>query len=208
MKIKVCGMNNAENIAEISALNPDFMGFIFYNQSPRYAGNLNPSALDVLPDGILRVGVFVNAAPDYVLSIAENYSLNLLQFHGNETPEYCAGFKKNYRTIKSFGIASPSDFSTVSNYERACDYFLFDTKTKQYGGSGQKFDHSLLNMYKNKIPFFLSGGISEHDAAEISKYRHSLCKVLDINSRFEFSPGIKNYEKIKIFMDTVRKNNK
>jgi phosphoribosylanthranilate isomerase len=208
LKVKVCGMLNVLNIAEIAMLNPDYMGFIFYERSPRFAGDLNQAILNVLSPKTSSVGVFVNAKVEYVTELAEHYRLKVLQFHGNETPEYCAELKVKYNCeiIKAFGIKSEDDFEKTLGYEQICDYFLFDTKTELHGGSGKKFDHNLLNSYKGKTPFFLSGGIALQDAENLLANRHNLCVGVDINSRFEISPGIKNTEQVKQFIDFFRIN--
>jgi phosphoribosylanthranilate isomerase len=210
VKIKVCGMRDVLNIAEVAMLNPEYIGLVFYEQSPRFAGRLNERVLNVLSSKTSSVGVFVNAKPEHVVELAEHYQLKLLQLHGNEAPEYCAELKAkyNYEIIKAFGIKSEDDFSKTLDYEGICDYFLFDTKTELHGGSSKKFDHNLLNSYKGKTPFFLSGGIDLQDAESILANRHELCIGVDINSRFEISPGIKNVGRVKQFIDFFRTNAK
>jgi phosphoribosylanthranilate isomerase len=210
LKVKVCGMRNVLNIAEIAMLNPDYMGFIFYERSPRFAGDLNQAILNVLSPETSSVGVFVDAKFDYVTDLAEHYRLKVLQLHGDETPEYCAELKAKYncKMIKAFRVNSKDDFPKMLDYEQICDYFLFDAKTELYGGSGEKFDHNLMNGYKGKTPFFLSGGIALQDAESILANRHELCIGVDINSRFEISPGIKNVEQVKQFIDFFRTNTK
>ena len=204
MKIKVCGMGKPENIAEIASLKPDYMGFIFYEPSPRFVGNLDPLALDVLSANTLRVGVFVDAPLDYAIQQAETYKFDLLQLHGHETLEYCAALQNKYAIIKTFGIDRETDFAQISEYEYVCNYFLFDTKTELYGGSGKKFDHNLLDGYNGKKPFFLSGGISLEDANNLQINCPDLCNAIDINSRFETAPGIKDRNKIQKFIEIIR----
>jgi phosphoribosylanthranilate isomerase len=206
MKIKVCGLNDAGNIASIAALRPDFAGFVFHQSSPRYAGNLAPGAMTVLSDSTLRVGVFVNVGERYLFDIAERYSLDLLQLHGNESPDFCARAAERFPVIKAFGIGSASDFEAVGDYENTCEYFLFDTKSVLHGGSGQKFDHRLLNTYRGDTPFFLSGGITPDDAGELARPVHPLCVAIDVNSRFETLPGMKDPAKVRTFIETVRNN--
>jgi phosphoribosylanthranilate isomerase len=205
MKIKVCGMRDADNIAAVARLAPDYMGFIFYERSPRFAGGLPPEALGTLLPGTLRVGVFVNAARDYISAQAARYRLDLLQLHGDESPADCAWFKPGYGVIKAFGVQEEEDLAATHRYEGLCDYFLFDTKTRQRGGSGRKFDHRLLASYHSPTPFFLSGGIAPEDATAIAALRFPACEALDINSRFEASPGVKNVAQVGNFIETVRK---
>lgn len=197
-------MKEADNIAQIARLQPDYMGFIFYERSPRFIGDLPPSALNALPEETLRVGVFVNAAREYIATQAVRYHLNLLQLHGDETPTDCEYFKFGYSLIKAFGIQSAEDFAATHRYEGVCDYFLFDTKTTQRGGSGEKFDHRLLLSYRSQTPFFLSGGIAPEDAASLAALRFPCCEALDLNSRFELSPGVKNVAEVGKFIKAVR----
>jgi phosphoribosylanthranilate isomerase len=206
MKIKVCGMREAGNIAEVARLQPDYMGFIFYERSPRFAGSLPPEALDALSAKTLRVGVFVNAARAYIAAQAVRYRLDLLQLHGDETPADCAWLKSGYGIIKAFGVQSAADFAATHRYEGVCDYFLFDTKTTLRGGSGRKFDHRLLASYHSQTPFFLSGGIAPADVAGIAALRLPRCEAIDVNSRFELSPGVKNAVEVGKLIDAIRMN--
>jgi len=207
MKIKVCGMKSPDNIRELSQLPIDLMGLIFYPKSPRYIGDLAPDALDALPENIGRVGVFVNEDLQVVVDFINKYRLNYVQLHGNESPEYCInlkGLSPEIKIIKAFSIAEASDFEKTKDYENRVDYFLFDTKTPQYGGSGQKFDWSILNDYTGNAPFFLSGGISAEDALLIRKLENDRIVGLDLNSRFEIEPGLKNIELLHRFIKEIK----
>jgi phosphoribosylanthranilate isomerase len=206
IKIKVCGMRNVVNIVEISLLEPDYMGFVFYERSPRYAVELNHAILNTLLPSIQMVGLFVDAKLDNLVETSEYHRFDVIQLHGAETPEYCSELKTKYECeiIKAFGIQSSEDFDRTSEYEEVCDYFLFDSKTALYGGSGTKFDHSLLQYYKGNKPFFLSGGITLADAPVIKNNLHELCIGIDINSGFEIAPGLKNVELVKQFINFFR----
>ncbi|MDR3367368.1 MAG: phosphoribosylanthranilate isomerase [Prevotellaceae bacterium] len=204
MKVKVCGMKDADNVAAIARLEPDYMGLIFYDRSPRFAGGLPPEALGSLSPRTLRVGVFVNAARDYIAAQAVRYRLDLLQLHGDESPADCAWFKSGYGIIKAFGVQTAADFTATHRYEGLCDYFLFDTKSPQRGGSGEKFDHRLLKSYNSPTPFFLSGGIAPEDAANMAALCFPSCEALDVNSRFEVLPGVKNVAEVGRFIGAVR----
>jgi phosphoribosylanthranilate isomerase len=208
MKIKVCGLNDAGNLAAVAALRPDFAGFVFHRPSPRYAGKLDPAAMTALSDDTLRVGVFVNVGEGCLFDIAERYALDFLQLHGNESPDFCARAAERLPVIKAFGIDSESDFDAARDYESACKYFLFDTKSVLRGGSGRKFDHRLLDAYRGNTPFFLSGGIAPDDAEELARPIHPLCAAIDVNSRFETLPGVKDAAKVRAFMETIRNNRK
>lgn len=206
IRVKICGMRNVINIAEIAMLHPDYMGFVCYERSPRYAAELNHAVLKSLFSNTLSVGVFVNAKIEHVVETAEYYRFNVLQLHGNETPEYCAELKTKYKCeiIKAFGITSKEDFDDMYDYEQVCDYFLFDAKTELYGGSGKKFDHNLLTNYTMNKPFFMSGGITLADTEHIRDNRHKLCIGIDVNSAFEDSPGLKNVEQVKKLLNLFR----
>jgi phosphoribosylanthranilate isomerase len=206
MKIKVCGMRNPDNITELAKLSIDYMGLIFYPKSPRYIGELNPQILDILPSHIDKIGVFVDEELDTVLEQIEKYGFILVQLHGQESPQYCRECwnLSNAGVIKAFNISSVDDFEQTKTYEGICNYFLFDTKTSQHGGSGQKFDWSILEAYTGNTPFFLSGGISSDDVEAIKKIEHPRLYGIDINSRFEIEPGSKKIELIDKFIKELR----
>jgi phosphoribosylanthranilate isomerase len=204
MMVKVCGMREAQNIAEVARLEPDFMGFIFYERSPRYAGEMPPESLDVLPPETQRVGVFVNASEEYILATTHRYTLDFVQLHGAESPEMCADLRaKGLGVIKAFGIASREDVESAATYNGTCDYYIFDTASATHGGTGRKFDHTLLASYRGSTPFLLSGGLGLEDAIHLTA-PHPLCVGFDINSRFETAPGIKDPEAIEQFIKTIK----
>jgi phosphoribosylanthranilate isomerase len=198
LKLKICGMREQENMLEIAALRPDFFGLIFYPKSPRFVSLEQAKNLPEFPD-VSRVGVFVNESLDNILQIAEQANLSVIQLHGNESPEFCAAIKRqNLQIIKAFGINENFDSSTLKNYETVCDYFLFDTKTQQHGGSGKNFDWTILQHLEINRPFFLSGGISAENAGEAIKACANLpLFALDVNSKAEIAPGIKSYKLIQ-----------
>ena len=161
MLIKICGMKEPGNVTEVAALHPDMLGFIFYKASPRYAGDLSPRALERLPAAIGKVGVFVNAETGFIENIVRRYRMDTIQLHGDDPPEMGHYFvRKGYRVIKAFGIEEAGDFQRTLPYESACQLFLFDTRSRQFGGTGKSFDWNLLNRYEGSVPFFLSGGIA------------------------------------------------
>ncbi len=200
MRIKVCGINNVENLKEILTLSVDYTGFIFYPKSPRFAGNLDISGV-VFPEKVSKVGVFVNENIDTILQYHARFQLDYIQLHGEESPEFCEQLaRKNCQIIKAFSVATTDDLAKTSGYENSCEFFLFDTKTPLYGGSGQQFDWSILRDYTGKTPFFLSGGIGLDDIDRITTFMHPALHALDLNSKFELSPGIKDIKQLKIFM--------
>lgn len=209
MKIKVCGMRDAENIRRVGALPIDYMGFIFYPPSPRFAGNdaLEPAALPALPPNIRKTGVFVSASPDTIAPIVEKYALDAIQLHGNETPAQCLCLKTrfpNQLIIKAFPIHSPADFLSLQAYADACHYFLFDAPTPLHGGSGQPFDWQILHSYTLPTPFFLSGGIAPQHALQIRSLRHPALHGIDLNSQFESAPALKDPATLHIFLNILR----
>ncbi|WP_338873962.1 phosphoribosylanthranilate isomerase [Spirosoma sp. SC4-14] len=206
MKIKVCGLRDAENLKEIAALGPDFVGFIFYDQSPRFVGEeLNEEVVKALPRSIRKVGVFVNASPDYILRNVKKYDFQYVQLHGNETPEYCRSLRnRGISLIKAFRVDEGFNFSMLNNYKAHCDFFLFDAKGDQPGGNGVTFDWSILSRYDNEKPFFISGGIGLNNLDQLDTLKGMKLYGVDVNSQVEVSPGIKDVAKVKELIDRVR----
>lgn len=209
MKIKVCGMKYIDNIAELCNLSIDYIGMIFYSKSPRYIETIPSISIQQLKDittcaNIQRIGVFVNEDIEYVLGKAKEYQLDYVQLHGNESPEYCKELSKSITIIKAFSIFCSDDFTNIEQYTDSCEYFLFDTKTESYGGSGKKFDWSILDKYTKIIPFFLSGGISFTDVEQIKRMTHPQFYGIDINSRFEKEPGLKDIELLTQFLNKLK----
>ena len=200
MIIKVCGMREAENIREVEALGIDWLGMIFWPKSSRFVSQ-RP---EYLPNQVKRVGVFVDEEAGRVMETADEYGLDLIQLHGHESPEYIS-MLKGHRIIKAFNIAIPSDFRDTAPYEGLADYFLFDTKGKQVGGNGEKFDWSVLSSYQGRTPFLLSGGIGPEDVEQVRAINHPKCIGIDLNSRFEIAPGLKDVSKLKEFIVKVNK---
>ncbi|MDN5199824.1 phosphoribosylanthranilate isomerase [Fulvivirgaceae bacterium BMA10] len=199
IKLKVCGMKHPENIQEVMGLAPDYMGFIFYSKSPRFvADHLSGSFLDELSSNIKRVGVFVNEDIESIREKVKVFSLDAVQLHGNEPIEDCRTLKKEGLTvIKVFSVGEQFDFDVLEPYKPHVDFFLFDTKGKDYGGNGIAFDWSILKQYDNEVPFFLSGGIDLENISEIAQLKGLNIHAIDVNSRFELEPGLKEVEKLK-----------
>ncbi|WP_310556544.1 phosphoribosylanthranilate isomerase [Flavobacterium sp.] len=196
MKIKICGMKYPENILEVSQLLPDYLGFIFYEKSSRYFDGEIPE----IPNSIKKVGVFVNATLKEIISKIKKYNLDIIQLHGNETPEYCENLKNdNLEIIKVFSVDDDFNFEELSKYENVCDYFLFDTKGKLHGGNGVTFNWQILEKYKSKKPLILSGGIGIEEIEKIKKLNLPIYAI-DINSKFEIEPGLKNTQLLQQFI--------
>ena len=200
-------MRDADNIREVeqlftlhSYLFTPLMGFIFYPKSSRYVSE-RPA---YLPQKCKRVGVFVDASADDIIKKIHDFSLDIIQLHGHESPEQISHLSlltPHLSIIKAFNIATKEDLETTTPYAGLVDYFLFDTKGPSVGGNGEKFDWSILDAYNGNTPFLLSGGIGPDDAERIIDYHHSKCIGIDLNSRFEIEPGIKDITKLKTFLN-------
>lgn len=208
MIVKVCGMREAINIRQVEQAGADWMGFIFHKPSPRFLSR-KPS---YLPQCCKRVGVWVEASVEEILTTQAQYGLNMVQLHGKQDYEFCVSLKaqlpQGVGIIRSLPVASTGDLEVTDEYEEVVDYFLLDTKNvgmDYNGGTGRKFDWGLLDNYHSYRPFLLSGGISREDAPAILGLRHPRLAGVDINSRFETSPGLKNVASIKEFITTIKK---
>ncbi|MFC0513667.1 bifunctional phosphoribosylanthranilate isomerase/tryptophan synthase subunit beta [Mucilaginibacter angelicae] len=204
MKIKVCGLKHPENIKAVIALQPDYVGFIFYDKTPRYVAGLSVDALQSIPPSIQKTGVFVNEGAENIERLIAEYGFNAIQLHGDESPEFCAAFKGRVTVIKAFGLNEDFDFDQLKDYANNVDLFLFDTKTKIYGGSGKTFDWAILDKYKLEIPFFLSGGVGLENIAEVKNITHPQFYGVDLNSRFEIEPALKNIEKLEQAFNIIK----
>lgn len=205
-KLKVCGMRNKNNIQELISVNPDYIGFIFYSKSPRYAELiLDESLLASLPINIQKVGVFVNSTNTYIHQITSQFGISFLQLHGKESPQQCEELKaKGYTIIKAFGISDEFDFSVLNPYKPVVDYFLFDTKGKDYGGNGYTFNWNILKKYDNAKPIFLSGGIGLENITDALKLDFLDVHALDVNSKFEIEPALKDIPKIQTLKEKLK----
>ncbi|MEM6879484.1 MAG: phosphoribosylanthranilate isomerase [Bacteroidota bacterium] len=219
MKIKVCGLTQADNIMAIKATGVDMLGFIFHEGSPRDVSKnvelakwLNSHKEEL--EGVNRVGVFVNAEVDYILNTIHDYGLTHVQLHGNESAGYCRELQllwsvsTRYKAglTKAFRIDEEFDFNSTNDYTGACEWFVFDTKSDQaMGGTGHSWDWSRLQEYQGLTPFLLSGGIEVGDADQIAKLQHPQLWGVDINSGFEQSPGIKDAELVRQFVEAMHR---
>ena len=204
MKLKVCGMTEQENTHSICELQPDFLGFIFWKDSKRYCENI----IEVFPDYIHKVGVFVDADYNEIVDKIISHKLDFVQLHGEETADFCLQLRNtNIKVIKAITIDNDFNFNELKYNKDCIDYFLFDTKGELPGGNGTTFDWEILNQYKEDIPYFLSGGIGLDECPKLEKFILSdaakKCYAIDINSQFEDEPGIKNKEKIKEFQEKL-----
>jgi phosphoribosylanthranilate isomerase len=196
-------MKDPENMRALAQLPIDMMGLIFYEKSPRCVDERDADRINALSLKILKAGVFVDAAPNVVSDKVERFQLQFVQLHGQESPNFCSALKsKGISVIKAFHGYNEK---ICGIYEGCCDYFLFDTPTPKYGGSGNKFDWKTLSAYSGTTPFFLSGGIAPDDAEIVRQLNFPQLFAIDLNSRFEVSPGIKDVDKIRQFLFDLHK---
>ena len=211
-QLKVCGLTKINQIQELISLNVDFLGFIFYEKSPRFV--LNHLSLEEISEinhqG--KVGVFVNETVKKISEISEKTKLNFIQLHGDEDEEFVKKLRlslsKNIKIIKVIRIGNDfekfkNEISKISNLKSQISNLLFDTDSKAFGGTGKTFDWQILNEIEIPIPYFLSGGISLENIHQLSTINQQPI-VLDINSKFEIEPGIKDIEKIKKFKSLLK----
>lgn len=206
-------MKFSENILETAQLQPDFMGFIFYEKSPRFYSE------EAIPEinSVQKVGVFVNASEGEIIEITIKYGLNLVQLHGNESPDFCKNLKEKFlennlevQIIKAFSVDENFDFGVLKTYEENTDYFLFDTKGKLYGGNGTVFNWQILKNYTSKKPYFLSGGIGISEIKQLKTFlktqESKYCFAIDVNSKFEIKPGLKDTKTLEEFKKVFYEN--
>ncbi len=202
MKVKVCGLRQAENIAAVGALPLDWVGFIFYPRSSRFVETL--PVID-LPTSVKRVGVFVNTTIAEIEQRAALFDLDYLQLHGEESPECCQTLAdKGYQLIKAFAVDRHFDFEQLSPYEAMCSFFLLDTKGEAHGGNGFSFNWDILQQYPSTTPFLLSGGIAPDSVAALKALAIPQLYGIDINSRFEEAPALKNVAQIQHFLQQLQ----
>lgn len=218
--IKVCGLRDGENIRQVAALGVDWIGLIFWPHSPRYVSMI-PSNAGIIPDRVSdigefkakRVGVFVDPTAQDVITRVVNFQLDLIQLHGHETPTLIHNLRhtladiRPVKVIKAISVNSRDDITAYKDYADCVDYFLFDTKCKTVGGSGEQFDWSVLEAYDGDIPFLLSGGIGPDDAERVRNFHHPQCIGIDLNSRFESEPGFKDVAALRQFINQLNREN-
>lgn len=209
MNIKVCGITEMKQLQQLDGLDIDFAGLIFYKESPRYIGDkISKEDLKRADLDLKKVGVFVNPEMIEVLDAIDEYGLDAVQLHGDESPEMCEDLSSEVEVIKAFRIKEDvTDIDAlVAAYDAVCDYYLFDKAIdNSFGGTGKQFDWSVLTKAKIEKPFFLSGGIGVEDAVKIKAFKHPDFFGVDINSQFEKSPGVKDMGMVLQFKQALKK---
>lgn len=228
MIIKVCGMREPENIRAVEQIGIDWMGFVFWPESPRFVQMIHSRA-GIIPDYSSlpgeqfenvkrapelpkRVGVFVDDMPQNIVTRVYNFKLDFVQLHGSENRAMIENLRHtlvpdiapDVKIIKAISVSQAADIVKAREYEGAVDYFLFDTKCPTVGASGKHFDWSVLDAYDGDTPFLLSGGIGPDDVERILAFHHPKFVGIDINSRFETAPAVKDVEAICDFVQALR----
>ena len=197
-------MRQASNIAAIAELQPDYMGFIFYQKSPRFISEVSSELIKYVPASIKTTGVFVDEELEVVKFYLIKYNLKAIQLHGKESVAYCEALKSTgIEVIKAFGVNEDFEFDQLKAYDHAVDYFLFDTQSPVHGGSGKVFDWSLLANYHLEKPYFLSGGIGPEQVTMIKEINDPRLYAIDVNSKFEIEPGLKDPIKLAEFVKAI-----
>ena len=203
VKVKICGITNLEDALAATEAGADALGFMFYEKSPRHI-SLNAAAeiSRALPPFVIKTGVFVNADEDLVRRAIGDCHLNLLQFHGDETPEYCAQF--GIMTMKAFRVRDTESLKSLAAYKT--DAWLLDAFVpRKPGGTGETFNWDLaVEAKKSGQLIFLAGGLTPENVAE------AIRKVqpygVDVSSGVESSPGKKDISKLRKFIRAAKGN--
>jgi len=209
MNIKVCGITQLRQLQQLDALDIDFAGLNFYKESPRYVvGKIVGEELKAADFDIKKVGVFVNETIDEIMKTVEEFDLDIVQLHGDETPAFCRRLSEGTEVIKTFRVndGKRNIEELITSFDDTCDYYLFDTggQKERLGGTGVQFDWNLLARSRIEKPFFLAGGIGLLDAAKVKTFDHPDFFAVDINSKFEINPGVKDLDMVKMFARVVR----
>lgn len=219
-KLKVCGLTKPEQIQELISMSVDFLGFIFYEKSPRYV--LNHLSLEEIStiNHQGKTGVFVNEETEVIVKIVQQAGLNFVQLHGDESNDFILELRQKLNPevgiIKVIRIGSntaenQNKITQILDLQQAtCNlqpvtYYLFDTDSKAFGGTGKQFDWNILNDFTIPLPYFLSGGISEENIGNTETLKQRPF-ALDINSKFETEPGNKDIDRIKKFKNLYQQD--
>jgi phosphoribosylanthranilate isomerase len=210
IRVKVCGMTSSEQVNTLQEIGVDLAGFIFYKKSPRYMRDkITPDAMKKIGGKIAKVGVFVNEDYESLMRTVENYRLDMVQLHGDETAIYCERVSNYVTAIKVFRMSDNDPIDWIMRpFHEATDMFMFDTLGAGYGGTGKKFDWNILKTAAIHNLFFLSGGIEPGDANNLKEFAKEEAAeklfAVDINSKFEISPGVKDLERVRKFVKEMK----
>jgi phosphoribosylanthranilate isomerase len=211
MRIKVCGMTLPEQVNALEEMGVDLAGFIFYPKSPRYMGlKIAPDKMKKIGGRIGKVGVFVNETYENIMKTVEDYRLDMVQLHGDESERFCDKLSDYVTVIKAFrlGVNDPIEW-VARPYNEYADMFMFDTLGVGYGGTGKKLDIDILKDKQIDKLFLLSGGVEPGDVAKLKEFANEpVAKKLfavDLGNKFEVVAGVKDISMIQSFVDELRK---
>lgn len=191
---------------QLGDMGVQFAGMIFYHKSPRFVmRHLKGFEVKKEKLKVFKIGVFVNSSYDEVMNHVDNFGLDMVQLHGDETPYFCERMSNYISVVKAFRVTADDNIEwKIKNFYNDTDMFLFDTEGVGYGGTGHKFNWDKLKGMNIDKPFFIGGGISPNDPDLLKEFaKDPVAKDLfavDINSKFEISPGVKDMEKVKKFV--------
>ena len=191
---------------QLGEMGVQFAGMIFYHKSPRFVmRHLKGFEVKKEKLKVFKIGVFVNSGYDEVMNHVDNFGLDMVQLHGDETPYFCERMSNYISVVKAFRVTETDNIEwKIKNFYNDTDMFLFDTEGAGYGGTGHKFNWDKLKGLNIDKPFFIGGGISPEDPRLLLEFaRDPVAKDLfavDINSKFEISPGVKDMVKVKQFV--------
>lgn len=211
MKLKVCANTLPEQVNGLDEMGVALAGFIFYPKSPRYMRQkISPGKMRQIKGKIIKVGVFVNAPYDELMKTVEEYRLDMVQLHGDETPFFCEKIADYISVIKAFRLSDNDSIEWMTKpYHRVCDFFMFDTLGVGYGGTGKKFDWKILEQSPPVKPYFVSGGIEPGDVEKLKEFAKTVAGeklfAVDISNKFEIAGGVKDMNKIKTFVNNLNK---
>jgi phosphoribosylanthranilate isomerase len=201
-RIKICGLTKQEDVQSAVSLGADALGFVFYHASPRAVSIKDAASLiKSLPPFVTTVGLFVNATANEVNDAIKHCALDLLQFHGNETPDYCKQFSRPY--IKAIRVSSQHDIIKASKLYHGAKALLLDAFVEGVeGGTGKSFDWSLIPEFIS-LPWVLAGGLTEKNIYQCLKDVHPY--AVDVSSGVERSLGLKDVNKMQHFIKEVHR---
>jgi phosphoribosylanthranilate isomerase len=209
-RIKVCGMTLPEQVNALDEMGVDLAGFIFYDKSPRFMRNkISPEKMKKIGGRIAKVGVFVNEDYEKLMKTVEDYRLDMVQLHGDESERFCEKVANYVTTIKAFRLSDNDPIEwMIRPFHDGSDMYMFDTLGSGYGGTGKKFNWSLINGISINKLFFLSGGIEPGDEEKLIEFSSletaKKLFAIDINSRFEVTAGVKDMVKINAFVKALK----
>ena len=209
-EIKICGINDKNSMVEAVNSEVDYIGFVFYNKSPRNLTlSLAKSLVAFRNKRSKIVALTVNAKDEFISEIKENISPDYFQLHGDETPERCKEIKSKFQTpvIKGLGIKDHDDLKKdTKNFENICDILILDAPSSNLpGGNGKKFDWNLLKGYSSKTKWMLAGGLNVYNVNDAIKYTNA--PAIDVSSGVEISKGVKDPKLIRNFIIKCRNFN-